>query len=218
MYSINMLPDGRVQLVDQRGKSNRTRYVALESLISVFSQQSIASPTLPPGSIQFWRGGGYHVVALQRPAHVRTMYMYDEPYKLPMPDTLFLFRVQKESDLEIKLIEAAVFAMKGPWNGGDTQLFDFPYGNVFDDRTICWGDYNVKLSQFHHLDMVTEMFFDTPFNTDLAGVYDDGTDECENLVDFWESVKEKETFPLERLYFACNYSEVTSVMADDIFH
>ncbi|TNE50984.1 MAG: hypothetical protein EP343_05985 [Deltaproteobacteria bacterium] len=217
MYTIHMLPDGRVQLIDKRKTSHNTRYVALESLVSVFSRQSLASPTLPPGCIQHWRGGGYQAVALQKPAHERTMQMYEDTYTLPIPDTLFLYRIQGDTEHELKLTESAVFAMKGPWSGLDTDLYDFPFGNVFDDRTICWGDYDVKLRHFHHLDMVAEMFLGTPFNTDLAGMYDDGYDESANLIDFWNDVKDQKTFPMDRLHHVCKYSEVTTLMADHIF-
>ena len=216
MYTIHMFPDGRVQLVDQRTVPHTTRHVSLEAILEVFQAQTISSPALPKGTIQYWRGNGFSVVALQHPAHIREMYMYEQSYRLPVPDTLFLFRVLHREQGEITLCDSAVFAMDGPWQGDDTQLYGFPYGNVFDEHTICWGDYNVTLPNFYNIDTMMDMFLGTPFNTDLAGHFDSGS-EALSLDEFWSDLDQGTEFPVAMLEPVCVYKDLQQFMAEDIF-
>lgn len=216
MYTIHMFPDGRVQLVDQRKIPHTTQFVSLESVCEVFQAQFTSSPLLPKGTLQHWRSSGKSVVALQHNAHQREMYLYNTPYTLPVPNTIFLFRVLNPVPGVFTLCESAVFATNGPWEGEQTQLYGFPYGNVFEDHTICWGEYNVTLPNFYNIDTMIDMFLGTPFNEDLPGHYMASNDE-QSLIGFWEELQNKPKFPGERLIPCCLYNELQSFMGEEIF-
>ena len=64
---------------------------------------------------------------------------------------------------KIKLVCAAQ-----PILGLESRVCGWPFGNVYDDGTVCWGSVtawrDVKAKNMHTL---MRMFFDTPFNDDL---------------------------------------------------
>lgn len=218
MFTIHMFSDGRIQLADHRLSAPQTRFVALESLVDVFRQQSMGSPVLPPGCLQYWRGYEHSVFVLQKPEHRREMNLQNTSYMIPVPDTLFVFRIQQEPEKPPSLTESVVLAMSGPWQGEHTTLYEFPFGNIFSDRTICWGDFDVELPNFHHLDVLTDIFLGTPFNTDLSGnYYSPGPDE-QDLTCFWAEMEEHKAFPTERLIRAFCYNELVEQLGDSIFY
>lgn len=217
MFTINMFPNGQIQLVDQRSLASQTRYVSLESLIEVFRQQAIGSPVLPPGCLQYWRGHEYSIFVLQKPAHVREMWLGTVSYAMPVPDLLFVFRIRQDPANPLSLADSVVLAMTGPWENEDTVLYEFPYGNIFSDRTVCWGDFEVEVPNFHHLDVLTDIFLSTPFNTDLSGNYQNPNPEEQNLEEFWQALHGLPTFPTDRLCRAFLYHELTEQLADTIF-
>lgn len=209
MLTIHMHKDGRVQLIDQEQQPHKTRYVALEEMIEAFRGQAIQSPVLPEGSLQYWRGHGYELVTLYREPHIRTMTLFDDEYQMPVPGLLYAFRIESFGDELPQMGESGVFAVKGRWQDMSTQLCSFPYGNVYEEHTICWGELefeNVKLQQ---MTGAPDIFLSSPFNDDLGGMYrNPSEDEGQNLREFWEELDGKESFPEDRLVEVCTYSEI----------
>ena len=73
---------------------------------------------------------------------------------------------------------------------GTSCLAPFPYGNVYNHATICWG--TTAVGDIHHSTDVEEMFFGTTFNKDLWHPGDLGTT-CGNLPEFIAQTKGKLT-------------------------
>lgn len=212
MLTIHMHTDGRVQLVDKAHHPHKTRYVSLPDMVEAFRGQAMSSPVLPEGTLQYWRGHGYQIVTIYRPAHTRKMYFYEDEYTLPIPGTVFAFRLDSHDGGTPSMTESAVFTVAGRWEGPKTQLCGYPYGNVYDEHTICWGDLEFEEVQLHQLTGVPDMFLGSPYNDDLEGHYQNPDPDDQNVQSFWEEMKDKTTFPHERLTPVCLYEELPSYL------
>jgi hypothetical protein len=212
MLTIHMHDDGRVQMVDKEQVPHKTRYVALQDMVEAFRGQAMSSPVLPQGCVQYWRGHGYEIVTIYREPHVRKMEYFDDTYDMPVPGTLYAFRIDDHEGDNPQMTESAVFAVAGMWKGGDTQLCGFPYGNVYDEHTICWGELEFETIKLHQLTGMPDMFLSSPYNDDLSGQYQNPDPEGQSLGDFWEDLSGQPRFPNERLVPVCLYSELPSFL------
>ena len=224
MLSIHLHSNGQVQLIDRNETPPSTRFVSLESFIDVFRGQENASPILPEGCVQYWRGTDYTIVALKRAAHKREMSIYSDEslygsYTLPIPATLFVFRVSNPENKVMTIIESAIFTFFGDWKGVDTQLYSFPYGNIFDEQTICWGDFEGTIQSIEQLDSFIDVFLSTPFNDDLTPLFKQ-SDDIENSVSifsFWEKMSLLPEVPEESLTPVCTYEEMPAYLTGELF-
>lgn len=213
MLSIHLHDDGRVQITEKnQGKPSKTKYVALEEVVVAFRDQAIASPLMPLGTVQYWQGYQHESLTVYREPHQRTMTLEDENYNLPVPGLLFGFRAQKHNG-GLVFSESSVFAVKGQFIGEKTQLCQFPYGNVFDDNKICWGEVQTEFKNIFQIASLIDVFLSSNFNFDLDGFYTEidnrkKDEEEEGLEMFWKSMKKETRFPEHRLIEECKYGEI----------
>jgi len=195
MLTIHLHQDGRVQLVDKGQTPHSTRYVALEEMVHAFRGQAMSSPILPEGCVQYWSGHGYQIATIYKEAHVREMHFYEETYKVPVPGTIFAFRIEQHGEEQPYMCESAVFTTVGMWNGEKTQLCAFPYGNVYDEHTICWGELEFENLYIHQLTGMPDIFLSSPFNDDLSGHYLVPDGASLSLREFWQEMDGRDKFP-----------------------
>ncbi len=224
MLSIHMHDDGRVRMVrDEEGLPQKVKHVALQDLIGAFQDQAIASPIMPTGTVQYWRGFTNETLTLYTPAHKRTMSLCGEEYEnMPIPATLFVVQLYKTNE-EYGVSDSAIFAVQGDFLGPETQLSAFPYGNVFDDSRICWGEVQPNLANVFQVGSLVDVFLGSDYNLDLTGLFrhdqmSEGQDEdYVDLPTFWKKIQGMEQIPRnllrhvgvyrdieDLLYFICN--------------
>ena len=121
-------------------------------------------------------------------------------YIVTFPACLLAVTMEREhrSDSGEHMIKALLYVIHPDWltklttTLGEASLAPFPYGNVYNHATICWG--TTAISDIHHSTDVEEMFFGTTFNKDLWHPRDLVT-ACGNLPEFIAQTKGKLTLP-----------------------
>lgn len=92
--------------------------------------------------------------------------------KVETPHMLWVLHFTKQSDTERRLTGSSVFGAIGPIRTMETQLFEAPFPNVYDDQKICWGGYSPVFRGVESIPSIVSQFFMAPFNYDLTGGID----------------------------------------------
>lgn len=115
---------------------------------------------------------------------------------LPYPNLLFITYYNL---ISCKLTSSKVYALKES-SRDNPELFYFPYGNVYDDGKICYGDNEILLKK-QRLDLATKEFVDvflsSPYNGDLYQL--NNTAYFCSLADLFKELNNKQKFPEEML-------------------
>lgn len=114
--------------------------------------------------------GGYEIVSgkfeaiIHVPAGLRPLMYFDKVYTIPFPDLCFYFKSENG-----KVIASKVFALKERIKK-TSQLFHYPFGNVYNGGSICWGG-NVPeipaITCMKDFEKVITLFFGAVTNNDL---------------------------------------------------
>ena len=112
--------------------------------------------------------------------------------RLPFPSLMFY--------LEVKggvIRERKVFAVKDEFICPNSELYFYPFGNVYEDGRICMGNINVSLPTMQDSEKFVDAFIEGRTNSDLARMKNSmGYTQTELI----EKVREKEVYPKEYLY------------------
>ena len=131
-------------------------------------------------------------------AHLGVIYMFGVPKQVVFPDLVFLFQVR-----EGKLSTSFCFALKQDASGtiGPTsRLCYYPFGNVYDNGKICWGNTVFpKMTSIKDTEKLIQAFFDAETNNDLYQNRIADHPEFREQSGLLEALKEMEVFPQEWL-------------------
>lgn len=147
-----------------------TKFVDPEELATALSRKArLDTGLLPLNTRYFSRSGSLISVLLEVRPHVRKFYTVDTtPYTAPLPGTVFKI-IGEIKDSKINIAGTNVLVYKDPVITPDTELFNFPYGNVFINSAICWGSIKVApVKEIIYLGAVVETFLGSVFNGHLA--------------------------------------------------
>lgn len=216
MLSIQMHDDGRIRMSrEEEGQLQKVKYVAVQDLIEAFRDQTMSSPILPLGTIQYWRGPQHDTLSIYTPAHLRHMSLCGVEYQhMPIPATIFVFEMYRGED-SLFLGNSAVFVTTTEFRGPQTLLYKFPFGNVFDDCRICWGEVSHSLQSVYQAGSLVDLFLGSNFNTDLLGHFPrnlwENSEEPE-LVMLWRQVAGQNKFPQEWLLNVGEYGGIEDLL------
>ncbi len=94
------------------------------------------------------------------------------------PNVLFKFLLNKEKELkstEVYVIKEEDLNVTSSWGvqainiADDTQLYKYPWGNVRDDGSLCWGSNSFqKLDNYMVLNEVVSSFYEASTNRDYT--------------------------------------------------
>src|SRR5690606_3522024 len=67
-----------------------------------------------------------------------------ETHSIPHPHLLMVVKLEEGSEGTFRVRGTRLFAMQTALFSEDTQLFSYPYGNVFvrDHGRVCWGEFD----------------------------------------------------------------------------
>ena len=87
---------------------------------------------------------------------------------VPFPDMLFVLTVEVDSN-SFKVIDERCYCHIEPIIKEETMLYLFPFGNIFSDQRICWGDYSKigKVKNLNQLIGIPELFLSSGFNSHI---------------------------------------------------
>jgi len=106
-------------------------------------------------------------------------------YNLPCHNLFFSIAATKHGDNYIVNTKDTLLSMFIGEFTPTATLYDFPYGNVYDDGHICWGAIGIGALRFkdYELGAVASMFLSSEFNNDLTSLIADGRDDVYEVYD-----------------------------------
>ena len=129
------------------------------------------------------------------PASMQMMQYENTQYDVCVPSLVFSFHVDTG-----RLEKTRVFVLKDDKPTGNSVLYRYPFGNVYDDGRVCWGS-NVfpDILEIKRLEMVMTLFIHSPCNSDLYN-----SEKCIGVKDIplrelFEQLHNKQDFPEEYL-------------------
>lgn len=94
---------------------------------------------------------------------IRPFIFYDETFYVGYPGLLFIFGVQNT-----KVVGSRLLAVKDEEITLDTELFYYPFSNVYRNHSICWGNYSLpSVERVEDIGVLVRQFFSLPNNQDL---------------------------------------------------
>lgn len=130
--------------------------------------------------------------------HLGVIYLFGVPKQVIFPDLLFLFQVRGGN-----VSSSFCFALKSMDQEGigpNSRLCHYPFGNVYDDGKICWGNTLLpSLDSMKDTESLIQAFFDAETNNDLYQNRIMEHPEFTEQSGLLEALKEMDTFPKEWL-------------------
>lgn len=130
--------------------------------------------------------------------HLGVIYLFGVPKQVIFPDLLFLFQVRGG-----KVSASFCFALKSMDQeeiGPMSRLCHYPFGNVYDNGKICWGNTLLpNLDSMKDTESLIQAFFDAETNNDLYQNRIMEHPEFKEQSGLLEALKEMDTFPKEWL-------------------
>lgn len=157
----------RVQITDSDGCVSQ-KIVTYDCFLEMLRDSSVSSTdyvglgAMPngyvDGSISVKDSNTFRVIT-KVPADKRPLTYYDSTYVAPFPSLVFEFQVVKGN-----VTDSHCFALRE----SDQMLCHYPYGNVHNSGSICWGG-NIlpQLSRLKDVDILVALFFGSRTNDDL---------------------------------------------------
>lgn len=187
------------------------KYINYEDLEEIFKQNiKIDTGILPRNCIYYARQDrGYLAVLQVDPQQLDILYHGRRSsevlkYKVPIPYVYFAYLVRDR-----RVVDSYCISSKYPVLEKTTQMYTFPYGNVFDDFRICWGRQVLpEIPNPRYLADLPDLFFAAPFNGDLSENRFVGFNyENNNLGHFFSDLNGRAMFPHNKLIENCTFED-----------
>lgn len=145
---IRVMSNGSIFLIEKNG-TIKQRQIEPQSLFQVL-QSSIEdkvvniyeSPPLPKnciyyGVIEWFMKEPAQVVVIERDKCIRPYNHFGDTYMVGYPKLLFAYLVKGG-----RVTSTAVVAAKDEFIKSNSSVYHFPYGNVYDNGRVCWGNFS----------------------------------------------------------------------------
>jgi hypothetical protein len=198
--------DANVAMVKPDGTLTQKTVLIDDIVSNLASSFKFSTGMLPRGTRFFSGSGENYIIAIEMGDRVRRMVSKSKQKKIiniPFPKCFFVFWVEAN-----RIKQTYVFSLKNPINAETDTLYNFPFGNVYQDGHVCWGEAKLpKINCAMELVGVINIFLGSGFNGDLIEgwsfgqpkKYEEG--ECK-VKCFWTLLKyleNKTIFPREML-------------------
>ena len=119
---------------------------------------------VPEGLIDIsFHSKGNFIALTQVPAGVYLVDYCNNKYSIPFPSLLFYTKV-----LNGRVTSSKVFAVKEDRVTKNTELYNYPFGNVHENGNICWGSNQLpNINMPLELNIIPRLFLSAPTNSDL---------------------------------------------------
>lgn len=131
------------------------------------------------------------------PKGKQTVKYKDLVFCIPFPSLAFYFEVLKGN-----LTNSCCYAIADTDHNDNTSLYRYPFGNVYDDGDICWGNNQIEyISNIKKIENIITLFYCLPTNDDMysCGKNIAVCDITLNLQGFYTKLQEMDKFPEELL-------------------
>jgi len=182
--------------------------ISVDDLITQLASSHRISTDILPRGTRFYKGSpsdyyiGVELIPKKRPLQIDNVEDGVRKF-LPVPRSLFVMHIKNNRSFNTWL-----FCLAAPLNNWSESLYGFPYGNVYEDGRICWGDARLgNITKPMDLIGALAMFFDSGFNGDLINegafvhpTVGPGEDPVDNLWGLVKYVENMEEFPEDLMY------------------
>jgi hypothetical protein len=121
---------------------------------------SFYSPPLPKnciyyGVVERFMNSSTQIVVLERDGCIRPYNHFGEIYNVGYPKMLFAYAIKNS-----RVISTMVVAVKDEFVKNDSAVYHFPYGNVYGDGRVCWGNFSYpSVNSIIDLNFYPEAFY-----------------------------------------------------------
>lgn len=173
--TIRFTESEMIEVVERNDSGNTVKYIKFTDLCNAVLAaresskelvNAISSPILPKNCLQYVeQDNGGVMVALQRLGRATDIDYGDHIFKdIGMPNLIFVFRLFSNT-----IQVGYVVATQDSEINEDTQLYHYPFSNVFTNGSICWGNKLPAYDELKHVQNVPEMFLSMPNNNHNYG-------------------------------------------------
>lgn len=189
--------------IKENGSSRRIR-ISMESFVESILESAKAEENfqclgaMPPGYVTGSISPSClqkKKVVLQLPAEIRPILYYGKLYNIPFPSIVFLFETGKNRNV----VNSYCFAADTDPLTQESTLYEYPFGNVYSNASICWGNISLpEIDSFSEFKKLIPLFFGAETNDDLwlSDITKSGAKTQRELI---EMLSEKKVFPKEWL-------------------
>lgn len=169
----------RIMLVEDVAK-------ALNEMVDEQQSKGELLGRLPKGYLNaLYSSSGNFKVWVTMKSEKRPLLYYGKTELVPFPNLLLEFEVS-----HTKVNRSKIYSFVGDAKEG-MQLYRFPFGNVYDDGKICWGNMSLpSVKRLEEIEQLVGMFFSSETNDDLFRGKDFPTQRT-----FIEELKKYDDFP-----------------------
>jgi len=139
------------------------------------------------------------------------------------PTLIMAVSLEEEDSGRLKYKTSRMYASKIPVFNDDTQLYKFPFGNVYADNRICWGEMEDEVRGHRYNSVLQaggllERFMSSYYNRDLfsssnSHLADIDRNRLQNV--FSSLVKDHTEYPVDTLKNAMKVNEVISLLKNN---
>lgn len=107
-----------------------------------------------------------HLYILKKDSSKVMFNYYNDTYDVHVPSSLFVIKIKDEV-----IASARVFSLKEDFVDEDTEVFSYPFSNVYENGRICFGNNRLafkKFKTFKDILSIPAMFFAMPSTHELA--------------------------------------------------
>ncbi|MBO8160585.1 MAG: hypothetical protein H0Z24_03020 [Thermosipho sp. (in: Bacteria)] len=202
--TIKLGSKGDITIISNEGNVTRKNKIGPAEFLAVIQETfqetygelgrkfGVKTPVLPQGTVAYKESvnNEKYAVALLVSGKKRWTAYFKDRFQVPYPNLIFFLEVESE-----KITNSTVVAVKDTVINRETQLFHYPFSNVYSNTKICWGTIGLgdfKIKEPRQLEMVPELFFGAENNNDLYV-------NKKPLRQLFEELETKEVFPIELL-------------------
>ncbi len=147
-----------------------TKTVSVADLLLELSKDMEITTGILPSGTKFYSGTrnryriGIEVSAKVRTADFKLHEVGQRSMTVPFPEMFFVFAVGDR-----RITDSLLFACLPPIGRSHDRLYHFPFGNVWEDGRICWGNIaHPEIAEPIALDGVVNKFFSSIFSGHLV--------------------------------------------------
>lgn len=172
--TLTLKPDDTVEVREKKGTLERVKTISLQSLAdALITDFKLDSGMLPPGCRRYVRGDKNDYILVEFPEQKHEVKYGDHTYKAVVPWTIFAITLERRPGEIRQPRDIRIYAAKGPIVDDNTQLFFFPFSNVYYDDRVCWGSgrdpFGMQYKSLLGISGILELFYSSKFNSDLDG-------------------------------------------------
>lgn len=147
-----------------------------EALYNKVEQEQVESPLLPNGTIKFIQevaNNDVYTLYMYKEARIAPIIFEGRDYIVGYPATIFAFEVRNKI-----LLNTNVWAISDTVVKPDTQIYHYPFFNVYNNGRICMGSNKITIEEPWQLYKMPDVFTSMPStlameNRNLSGLEGD---------------------------------------------